>query len=64
MNLQLRTIGALAFAAASLAGVNARGAVGDKAPELEPSEWLNTKEKLSWATLKGRVILIEKWATW
>ncbi|MEM7235973.1 MAG: hypothetical protein AAF517_27650 [Planctomycetota bacterium] len=38
--------------------------VGDSAPELEPREWLNTKGKTTWAKLKGRAIVIEKWATW
>jgi hypothetical protein len=38
--------------------------VGSPAPDIEPSEWLNTKTPLSWSQLAGRVILIEKWATW
>ncbi len=38
--------------------------VGSKAPPVEPSKWLNNKGPVSWNDLKGRVILVEKWATW
>lgn len=38
--------------------------VESRAPELEPQEWLNHKGSISWASLRGRVILVEKWATW
>ena len=38
--------------------------VGDKAPELEPSGWLNNVGPVSWERLEGKLILIEKWATW
>jgi thiol-disulfide isomerase/thioredoxin len=37
--------------------------VGDSAPALEPTEWLNT-EPTTWNRLKGRAILIDNWATW
>jgi len=37
--------------------------VGDSAPALEPTEWLNT-EPTTWTHLKGRAILIDNWATW
>ena len=37
--------------------------VGSAAPEVSPSEWLNHRGPVSWASLKGRVILVEKWAT-
>ena len=38
--------------------------VGDQAPELKPSGWLNNKGPVSWERMKGKLILIEKWATW
>lgn len=38
--------------------------VGSKAPALKSTQWLNHKGKVSWSSLAGRVILIEKWATW
>ena len=38
--------------------------VGSTAPAVEPSEWLNTKGIVSWSALKGRLVLVEKWATW
>ena len=40
------------------------GEVGMPAPAIEPTEWLNTTPTSTWAGLKGRLILIEKWATW
>ena len=42
----------------------AKAKVGSKAPRLEPKKWLNVKRPTSWSALKGRVILVEKWATW
>ncbi len=62
----MRTVFALTFAAtmASQTGLLAQVSEGDKAPAVEPREWLNAKEKVSWAKLKGRVILLEKWATY
>jgi len=51
--------------AALLAPAAARPAeVGSSAPALEPTEWLNHTGGLSWKDLKGRVVLVEKWATW
>ena len=40
--------------------------VGDKAPPVKPARWLNSKGKarVSWKNLEGRLILVEKWATW
>ncbi len=37
--------------------------VGSYAPEVKPSQWLNNNTPVSWSSLKGRVILLEKWAT-
>ena len=46
-------------------GLSAQGpAVGDKAPEVAPERWFNGGSSLSWDKLKGRVILVERWATW
>jgi len=36
----------------------------ESAPPIEPKSWLNNKTPVSWKSLKGRVILVEKWATW
>lgn len=38
--------------------------VGDTAPELKPGGWINAVGPTSWATMQGKLILIEKWATW
>ncbi len=38
--------------------------VGTKAPPLKPEKWWNNKGPVSWSALAGRVLLIEKWATW
>lgn len=53
----------LGLAALAPTGLLAKATVGSKAPRLEPKEWLNTKGTMSWSQLKGRVILVEKWAT-
>ena len=53
-------------AAIAMAGSTLRSAnpTGTPAPEVKPSVWLNTQGKdVSWSRLKGRVILVEKWAT-
>ena len=58
------TIAPLAAAACLLmVGSLEAAIVGSKAPAVEPSDWLNTKGNLTWDSLKGRVVLIEKWAT-
>lgn len=56
----------LPFAALVLAAATSvQGAeVGKIAPELTPSKWLNTNMPVTWEGLVGRVVLIEKWATW
>ncbi|MBI4583731.1 MAG: hypothetical protein HY717_06885 [Planctomycetes bacterium] len=48
----------------SLSGCSDAAALGSKAPALHPSKWLNSSGDLSWESLSGRVILVEKWATW
>ncbi|MGA1202684.1 MAG: hypothetical protein ACO4BJ_06825 [Planctomycetota bacterium] len=50
----------VAMALPASAGSN----VGDKAPELSPQGYLNAKEPITWAGLQGKLVLIEKWATW
>jgi hypothetical protein len=52
------------FAAVGLCAAARAVEVGSDAPDFEPSQWLNAKGNVSWKTLKGRVILLEKWATW
>ncbi len=37
--------------------------VGEEAPELAPSAWLNHRGSISWKSLEGRLILVELWAT-
>jgi len=68
----VRILGALAAAALTataagglyaLVAANATPTVGDDAPSLSPSQWLNGKGSVSWEKLKGRVILVENWAT-
>ena len=38
--------------------------VGDTAPELKPKGWFNMESGTTWQDLEGKLILIEKWATW
>lgn len=45
----------IAFAAAN---------VGDKAPEITAQEWLNTNDSVSLDGLKGKIVVVEFWATW
>ena len=62
---RVMTCAALA-AAIALAGSMLSSAPPENtpAPELKPKEWLNTQGKnVTWSQLKGRVILVEKWAT-
>lgn len=37
--------------------------VGEDAPELTPTAWLNHQGTISWKSLEGRLILVELWAT-
>jgi hypothetical protein len=46
------------------AGRAPAGEVGMPAPAVEPAEWLNASPSSTWAGLKGRLVLVEKWATW
>lgn len=38
--------------------------VGQAAPEASAKEWINLKTPLTWASLRGKVVLLEFWATW
>ncbi|MGE4615053.1 MAG: hypothetical protein AAEJ46_12035 [Planctomycetota bacterium] len=44
--------------------VQAGSEVGDVAPALKPGGWVNIDETTTWESLSGKLILIEKWATW
>ena len=37
---------------------------GQKPPELQVKEWLNTEENYTFKKLKGKIVLIDFWATW
>jgi len=55
--------GALAFAASPALAAD----VGDKAPKIAAGGWLNLPEGLKTLALddlKGRVVMVEFWATW
>jgi thiol-disulfide isomerase/thioredoxin len=38
--------------------------VGETAPEISAKDWLNSKQPLTLAGLRGKVTLVEFWATW
>ena len=59
-----RTVSFAALVGFATVGTLPAAEVGQKAPDLEPTEWLNTRGKTDWSSLKGRLLLIEKWATW
>lgn len=37
---------------------------GRPAPALDVTGWLNTDGSLTWADLRGKVVLIDFWGTW
>ncbi len=61
--LTATVVGGVAGGLYALVAANATPTVGDDAPSLSPSQWLNGKGNVSWDKLKGRVILVENWAT-
>ena len=64
MRFNVLMAGAAALAASSLM---AAPEVGDKAPTMSAGGWLNLPEgmkTLNVADLKGRVVIIDFWATW
>ncbi len=69
MNSHRRTalmIGLLASMAAPAAAQNAVK-VGDQAPEITAEHWMNLPKGMSSISLKqlrGKVVMIEFWATW
>ncbi len=38
--------------------------VGDAAPPINAGGWINMDANTSWDSLAGKLILVEKWATW
>lgn len=55
---------AVALVAAMVVPAFAGSNVGDDAPTMNPQGYLNAKGPIAWDDLQGKVILIEKWATW
>lgn len=57
-------LGALLLALALSWAVRAQD-VGSKAPPIEPIDWLNSKySSMDWKKIRGRLILVDRWATW
>lgn len=44
--------------------VQAGSEVGDAAPPVNAGGWINMDANTTWDSLAGKLILIEKWATW
>jgi hypothetical protein len=60
-----KTLSMVALAVAAVGLAPPAGAfAASAAPALEPDTWLNNTRPVSWAALKGRAIVVEKWATW
>ena len=56
---------AAAFLASGVLATTARGAdVGDIAPEIQAERWYNAPGPMSLAQLRGRVVVVEFWATY
>ncbi|HEX4796406.1 MAG TPA: M56 family metallopeptidase [Humisphaera sp.] len=43
--------------------LNMDAVIGQPAPEFHPATWVNSKA-LTWADLKGKVVLVDFWAVW
>lgn len=52
------------FATASSTDAQVSPAVGDRAPIVEPSGWFNAPAGFNAAHLEGKLVLVERWATW
>jgi len=55
---------AIAILLLSSIPADAGSEVGDVAPPLNAGGWINIDTNTSWDSLQGKLILIEKWATW
>ena len=53
----------VALVAPSFIGAGTPGP-GVKSPEVTTTKWINNKGPVSWDRLAGKLILVEKWATW
>jgi len=56
-------VAVLALAALGVQAQDKKGLVGQKAKEINAQGWLNS-DPLSLEKLKGKVVVIEFWATW
>jgi len=57
-------IAALPLTAVAQAPSGISPKVGEAAPPVSPTEWLNATGTVTWASLKDRLVLVEQWATW
>jgi hypothetical protein len=60
VGLAAAVIGAIALAGPTPSGAQRGARVGQPAPEITGSPWINS-EPLSMAKLRGRVVLVEFW---
>jgi len=58
------TLMGLALALAARPAAAGGPAVGEAAPEIAAKEWLNADEAPSLAKLRGKIVVVEFWATW
>jgi hypothetical protein len=56
-------VAVMALAALSAQAQDKKGLVGQKAKEINAQGWLNS-DPLTLEKLKGKVVVIEFWATW
>jgi thiol-disulfide isomerase/thioredoxin len=64
IGLALTALAAALVAAPVIRAADISPSVGAEAPEVAPSKWLNARGEMSWSELEGRLIIVERWATW
>ncbi|HEY3321795.1 MAG TPA: hypothetical protein VGP72_15100 [Planctomycetota bacterium] len=63
--MRVRRFALLATALAMVLSFSAAATnVGDTAPEISATSWVNSSKSLSMASTQGHVRVIEFWATW
>lgn len=60
----MRTTLVVALLVIATVSATAQIAVGEQAPEVNAAEWINADRPVSLQALRGRIVVVEFWATW